>query len=229
MEVILLISAAAILFLVYASFSVHSGVYLKMLNRLKTIEKCVALTFDDGVDPVRTPKVLGVLKKYNVKACFFVIGEKAEAHPEIIERIVAEGHIIGNHSYSHKSVFPFFPTQKMIADLQKTEDIVHKITGLRMKLFRPPFGVTNPFVMQAVQRLRYTPVGWSIRSLDTQNRPVEKIMQRIMRKTHPGGVILLHDDRPGSDQLTENLVRDLLQQGFSIRRIDKLLDIEAYE
>lgn len=229
MGIILFILAAAILFLVYASFSVHSGVYVKMLNRLKTTDKCVALTFDDGVDPIQTPKVLDVLKKYDVQACFFVIGEKAEAHPEIIKRIVAERHIIGNHSYSHQSIFPFYPTQKMVLDLQKTDDIIHKITGLRMKLFRPPFGITNPYVMQAVLRLRYTSVGWSIRSLDTKNRPIEKTLQHVMQKIHPGGIILLHDDRPYSDELTENLVKNLLHQGFSIRRIDKLFDIEAYE
>ncbi|MCL1821306.1 MAG: polysaccharide deacetylase family protein [Prolixibacteraceae bacterium] len=228
MAIILSISIM-ILFLVYASFSVRSGVYLPMLNRLKTNEKVVSLTFDDGIDPVQTSKVLDILKENNIEACFFLIGKRAEAHPEIIKRMVGEGHIVGNHSYAHTAAFPFYPPKKMTADLQKNEEIIHKTTGLRMKLFRPPYGVTNPLVARTAKTLRYTPVGWSIRSFDTKNHSAEKVLQRIGQKIHPGGVILLHDDRTISSELIEKLVRNLLEQGFSIRRIDKLFGIEAYE
>ncbi|MEG1936289.1 MAG: polysaccharide deacetylase family protein, partial [Rikenellaceae bacterium] len=107
MLVVIIILFVAFLLLFYASYSISAGVYMKSLCRNKAAKDLIAITFDDGVDPILTPKVLDVLKRYDAKATFFIIGKQALHHAEILKRIVAEGHSIGNHSYSHIWDLPF--------------------------------------------------------------------------------------------------------------------------
>ena len=105
-------------FLVYASYSIQSGIYLRSFCKKHTAEKIVALTFDDGPDSLQTPKVLQVLKEYQVTACFFCIGHKVKGNEAILQKMVAEGHLIGNHSHTHSGLFPLYGLSKMKKDLQ---------------------------------------------------------------------------------------------------------------
>jgi polysaccharide deacetylase len=209
-------------FLVYASYSIQSGIYLRSFCKKHTAEKIVALTFDDGPDSLQTPKVLQVLKEYQVTACFFCIGHKVKGNEAILQKMVAEGHLIGNHSHTHSGLFPLYGLSKMKKDLQTCQCELERVTSQPVSLFRPPFGVTNPTIAKAVRQLGYTPIGWSIRTLDTQQAP-DKVLARIRKCLEPGAIILLHDRMPDSDQLVKQILDLLKEQGYTVVRPDKLL------
>lgn len=212
-----------LLFLIYASYSIRSGVYVKAFCRKKTTDRVVALTFDDGPNPLYTPRVLDILRQYHAPAAFFCIGEKAEKHPAIVRRILAEGHLLGNHTYTHAAHFPLLPTRKMMADLLQAQNLLECIGDTPVTHFRPPFGVTNPTVAKAARRLGYTTVGWSIRSLDTRQRPLPRVLRRVTRQLAPGAVILLHDRLPDSPELLRQLLEHLRQNNYKIARVDQLI------
>ena len=157
------IIAAAVLLaavlLVRGSASVRASWYLRMRCRARRAGRRVALTFDDGPDPQRTPAVLDLLARQGVRATFFVVGARAEAHPELVRRMVAEGHVVGNHSYTHSWRFPLRSLGRTMEELCRTGEVLHRITGRQPRLFRPPFGVTNPTIARAVRRLGLDPVG----------------------------------------------------------------------
>ena len=227
------IIAAAVLLaavlLVRGSASVRASWYLRMRCRARRAGRRVALTFDDGPDLQRTPAVLDLLARQGVRATFFVVGARAEAHPELVRRMVAEGHVVGNHSYTHSWRFPLRSLGRTMEVLCRTAEVLHRITGRQPRLFRPPFGVTNPTIARAVRRLGLDPVGWSIRSLDTMGQSPERVAARILRRLHPGAVILLHDRCAGSERLIGLLVEGLRSRGLEPVTLPELFDIEAYE
>lgn len=151
-------------FLVYASYSIRSEIYLRSFCRKRTGEKVIALTFDDGPDPIQTPKVLKVLKEHQATACFFCIGHKIEGNEKLLQQMVAEGHLIGNHSFTHSGLFPLYRLSRMKKDLQTCQSELERVTSQPVTLFRPPFGVTNPTIAKAVRQLGYTSIGWNIRT-----------------------------------------------------------------
>lgn len=210
---------------VWASADIGSGVYVKALCRARTTRRAVALTFDDGPHPDFTPRVLDVLKRHGVQAVFFVVGERAGAHPEIVKRIVDEGHLVGNHTYSHSGNFPLMGRAQMEDETGRCDAAIERITGRRPTLFRPPFGVTNPTLARALGG-RYTVAGWDIRSLDTiARRPRERVFERVRRRVRPGSVVLLHDDREGGDRLLEMILNDLERNDYKVERFDKLFGL----
>lgn len=210
-------------FLVYASYSIRSGIYLRSFCRKRTGEKVVALTFDDGPDPIQTPKVLKVLKEHQATACFFCIGRKIEGNEKLLQQMVAEGHLIGNHSFTHSGLFPLYRLSRMKKDLQTCQSELERVTSQPVTLFRPPFGVTNPTIAKAVRQLGYTSIGWNIRTLDTQQPSPEKVLDRIRKGLKPGSIILLHDRMPDSGQLVKQILDLLKEQGYTIVRLDELL------
>lgn len=217
-------------FLIWASADIDSGVYIDTLCKGPKDKPCVLLTFDDGPDEVMTPKVLDILKKYNIKATFFVIGKKAEKNPELLLRIVNEGHIVGCHSWDHTWSFPMKSSVDICNEMSQCEEYVYKITGKRMALFRPPFGVTNPLIAEAVDIKKYTCVGWSIRSFDTnENENREDICKRIVKQLHNGAIILLHDRCQNADKLLESLISYLLDKKYHIINFDDMFDIVPYK
>ena len=221
--VVALIAAA-----IYASAAIGSGVYVKAACRAVTDEKVVALTFDDAPDPIQTPRVLEVLRQHPVQAAFFCIGNRAEAHPDVVRQIVAEGHLIGNHSYSHSNRFPLFSRRKMQLDMERCDAALAQCTpaGNAMKLFRPPFGVTNPTVAAAVKSLGYTVIGWSVRSFDTVRDP-DAAFKRICNRIRPGSIVLLHDRLPQSHTLLDRLLKYLRDNGYRVERADRLLNLTS--
>lgn len=190
--------------------------------------KEIALTFDDGPHEM-TGKVLDLLEQFNAKATFFCIGKQIEKKPEIFKRIIADGHLAGNHSYSHVGNFGFFSSQKVADEIGKTTKLVHQLTGLKMKFFRPPFGVTNPMIAKAVSVTKYDVIGWNIRSLDTVYESEDTIFERVKSKVKPGGIILLHDTSQKSVNVLERLLLFLKSENYSIVSVDELLNLSAYE
>ncbi len=212
----------AILLLIFAllfaaSYSLRLGVYVRAVCRLATDERAVALTFDDGCDAVQTPKILEILRRNNIHATFFLIGDKAAQNPDLVRQIVADGHRIGLHTMHHRGTFPLMSTQRVMDELRTERELLEQLSGQRIDLFRPPFGVTNPHIGLAVRRLGLKTIGWSIRSYDTNSRtPREKVVRRIERQLHAGAIILLHDDRPESDQLLEMTIEMLKNNDYKI-------------
>ena len=225
--VILLLGVLATL--VWASADIGSGVYLKALCRAERADKVVALTFDDGPDADSTSRVLDLLKRYDVRATFFVVGEQARQNPELIHRMVAEGHTVANHSYYHLPQSTLWSSQRYTEELFRCNDVVARLTGLRMRLYRPPFGVTNPPIARAVKNLGLIPVGWSVRSLDTITKNRDRVVDRVMRGLRGGDVILLHDRLENSEELLEKLLTALRTQHYTTATVDELFKIEAYE
>lgn len=211
------------------SFQIKLNYHLQSLNHnYKTSENHISITFDDGPNPEFTPKVLALLKNYNAKATFFLIGKNAEKHPEIVRQIIEEGHTIGNHSYSHSKKFGFFSSEKVIAELNKTNSVLKEITGKDLKLFRPPFGVTNPNIKRALKVTGHFSIGWSKRSFDTTNISEEKILKRITSNLKKGDIILLHDSSAKSVAVLEQLLLTLPPHKLQSVPVDRLLEIEAY-
>ena len=216
--------------MVWASADVGSNIYLKTICKADVKDKVVALTFDDGPDEVMTEKVLDVLKKHNIQATFFLVGNKVEQYPDIVKRIFAEGHIVANHTYSHSGKFPLLSAQKVTQELTKCAEKIHKTIGKTPKLFRPPFGVTNPIIGKAVRLLNLTAIGWSIRSLDTvEGKTREGIAQKVQKKLHPGAIILLHDRCAEADVLLESIIEEALKSGYDFISLDKMINIKVYE
>ncbi len=216
-------------FLFYASYDVGSNVFVKAWCAAKTDKKVFALTFDDGPHPEKTPAILDVLKKHNVKAVFFCIGTNIADNEELLRRIHNEGHIIANHTFTHSTWYDLLSAGKMRADLLKTEELVFSIIGQRVKLFRPPYGVTNPMLAKAVKSLKYTVMGWSIRSLDTVKKDRYKVVEKVKRLIKPGAVVLLHDRCIDSELVVNDIIEYAINQGYTLERADILLNIKPYD
>lgn len=156
-------------------------------------ENVVAITFDDGPNPIYTPQILDILKEKDVKATFFVVGLHVKKYPEIARRIVAEGHDIGNHTYTHKDLVP--STRRMVlAQVHKTDHVIKHVTGVATNLFRPPRGIYSSAVRKLlVDEERYHFILWSVSSTDWRKISPGNILKRVARYTRPGAILLFHD------------------------------------
>lgn len=164
---ILAIVLSITVFMVWASASIRSGVYVRAFCREKTDRKVVYLTFDDGPHPPETERVLDVLRERGAKATFFLIGSKVSGNEAVLRRMLEEGHALGLHTYSHAGTFPLLSFDKMLADVNEGKRAVESVAGKKISLFRPPFGVTNPTIAKVVRILGLQTVGWDVRSFDT--------------------------------------------------------------
>lgn len=207
------------------SFHIRWNYFLKATHHnYNTKQNTIAITFDDGPNPEFTPKTLELLQKYNAKATFFCIGKNVEKHPEIIQKIIAEGHQIGNHSYAHSNNYGFLSTKKIIADITKAQECIKKITETENQLFRPPFGVSNPNIAKAIKKIHLQPIGWSIRSYDTIAKEPKKVFKKIISKLKKGDIILLHDTSTLSISVLEQLLRWLQENSIESVSINQLLN-----
>ena len=159
----------------------------------------IALTFDDGPDPDVTPKVLDILDAHHAKASFFVIGDKAAAHPDLIREIVRRGHSIENHSRKHSNVFGFFAWTALRDDIGTAQEIIAGITGNAPSFFRSPMGIRNPLLDPVIARLGLHYITWTRRGFDTVARDPAIVLERLTRNLRTGDILLLHD-RPSRNR-----------------------------
>jgi peptidoglycan/xylan/chitin deacetylase (PgdA/CDA1 family) len=192
------------------------------------IDKEIAITFDDGPHE-KTEEILDLLLKYNSKATFFCIGKQIEKYPEILKRIVAEGHNIGNHSYSHSNWNGFFSAKKIASEIEHTKELIAQLVHKKTRIYRPPFGVTNPNISRAISRTNQVVIGWNVRSLDTVIESEVLVFERIKKRIKPGSIILLHDTSAKTVWVLEQLLLFLQSEGYKTKTIEELLDIQAYE
>jgi len=215
-----------IIIVVFGVVNIRFQMFLKSYNYNSKSNNKVAITYDDGPDKVNTVKILDILKKYNAKASFFLIGENIEKHTFIAENIHKQGHIIANHTYYHKNTFPINSKKKIKEEISKTQRILKEITGTENKYFRPPFGVTNPTISRALKNTCLIVIGWNIRTFDTKkNLEKEQILKNIVKKLKAGDIILLHDKTKHICWLTEKILIYLNEKKLQAVTIEELVKI----
>ena len=212
--------------LFYGSYNVGSNFFMEVLCSADTTEKLIAISFDDGPAEQYTPQVLQVLKEQKVAAAFFCIGKRIVENEVLFRTVHEQGHIIGNHSYSHGPLFDMLPYKRMLKDVQMTDVAVRQLIGLQPKLFRPPYGVTTPAMKKVMEKGGYTAIGWNIRSLDTIAVNDEKLLDRLIRLLRPGAVILLHDTQKTTLSVLPRFIQAARNEGYEFVRLDKLLKVK---
>ena len=190
--------------------------------------KRIAISFDDGPAPGTTEKILDTLAAEQVQAAFFCIGRNITGHEALLRRIDAEGHVVGNHSDSHHFWFDLFPAKKMLEDLQRMDDRCHLAIGKRPRLFRPPYGVTNPNLARAVKAGGYRSMGWNVRSLDTVAKDGDALLGKLEARIKPGALFLFHDTVALTAEVLPRFIRSAKAKGYVFVRPDRLTSTEAY-
>ena len=153
----------------------------------------IALTIDDGPDPIVTPQVLDLLDRYDAQATFFCVGEKARRFPDLCREIVRRGHAVENHSQHHRHYFSLLGTRGLMRELQAAQDTFTTITGQRPLFFRAPAGLRNPFLDPVLSRLGLTLASWSVRGFDTRIGDASRVKSSLLRGLRAGAILLLHD------------------------------------
>ena len=187
---------------IMGSTSIGLNYYFHSYSNASTTKKDIAITFDDGPHPHITPKLIELLDSHNVKATFFCIGKNVRAHPNIVVDIIDKGHLVGNHSYRHSKFFDLLSSKNMQKEMVETNQILESITGKSPKLFRPPFGITNPMLRKAISRTNMVSVGWSLRLFDTVKDP-KNVIAKLVTNTKPGDVVLFHDTNKNILEIVE--------------------------
>ena len=163
------------------------------LHRLEHPGNLVALTFDDGPDPLVTPRVLDLLAAAGLQASFFCIGQRARQNPALLRRMVAEGHVVENHSHTHPHHFACLAGRGLRREIEDAQAVIADITGTSPGWFRAPMGLRNPLLDPALHRAGLRLASWSRRGYDTRCRKPGDILGRVAHRISPGDVLLLHD------------------------------------
>ncbi|GIO37331.1 hypothetical protein J41TS12_21920 [Paenibacillus antibioticophila] len=192
--------------------------------------KQIALTFDDVPDPRFTPQILEALSQQGVRATFFVVGHRVKKHPDLLRRIHHEGHVIGNHSYSH----PQFSNKSVIQfqkEIQRTEEAIFELIGYRPRLIRPPYGEITENQVRWAKQHGYKLVNWNVDSLDWKGIHKEKVKQNVLNAAGPGSIILMHggggtgSNLAGSIEALPDIIHELQAKGYQFVTLPQLLDV----
>jgi peptidoglycan/xylan/chitin deacetylase (PgdA/CDA1 family) len=194
----------------------------------RTEKPFVALTFDDGPGPY-TLEILKILKEKNVKATFFAVGKEVKASPDVLQKVVQEGHSIGSHSYTHPQIGRM-DLAGIRNELDWSEKNISRITGKHVLLFRSPFGLyTRDIFLKEADKDGYICILWSVDSNDWARPPVKRIIADVLEKTSTGDIILMHDgggDRSRTVKALPVIIDSLKQRGLSFVTLEELLDLK---
>lgn len=204
------------------------GFFLPIISRGTSGKNAIALTFDDGPDPLSTPLLLRLLSKYRVRATFFVNGKKVARHPELIEAILLQGHLIGNHSYSHDNLIFLKSFQVIVNEIKSTENVLRNF-GIRPAAFRPPAGIISPRFRKALLQSDVYIINFSCRAFDGGNRWIKNISRNILKRIRPDDIVLLHDIGQKNERLTlqwlneiELILIGLKDKGLSVLPLSEI-------
>lgn len=187
-------------------------------------KKMVALTFDATYGDNQTNTLLQILRENNIKATFFLTGIWLINYPQLVRAIAAEGHEIGNHSYTHPHM-PQLPLPQVINQIMRTDALIKNISGLSPYLFRPPYGEYNQAVLNTLASLGYISIMWTIDSLDWKNPGVDKIISRIVENIEPGAIVLMHQSAPQTAEALPEIIANLKEKGYSFGTVTQVMDI----
>jgi peptidoglycan-N-acetylglucosamine deacetylase len=215
----------------------QKGVYQEIPKRYQGVtlnavkpnqnDKIVALTFDDGPWPKYTEQILNILKENNVKGTFFVIGRNMKNFPEIGKRIVTDGHTIANHTWHHW--YHRLNPKTAAYEIDATEEIIYKTTGVRTNLFRPPGGVLGNGPAAYARSKKYSVIMWSADSHDYKRPPAPRLLSNVMRDAKPGGIVLMHDGGGVRDSTVKALpamIDKFRNSGYRFVTMPEMLEIE---
>lgn len=217
-----------LLILFYGCYYIGSNFFIQVVCSAETDKKIIAITFDDGPDSVSTPQILNILQKHHVPAAFFCVGNRIAGKGTVLKQIHEQGHIIGNHSFSHHFWFDLFSSAKMLDDMTLMDQAMKQATGLTPLLFRPPYGVINPHLKKAIIKGGYVPIGWSVRSMDTVINDPQKLLNKVVSRLNPGAVFLFHDTGTATISVLPLFIEQAKAQGYQIARLDKMLNLQVY-
>lgn len=211
----------------HGTFYRNSPIFGRPIRRLRTHDRAVALTFDDGPNPDATPVVLDALAARDVKATFFILGRHAEQWPHLVKRVADEGHSIGNHGYYHRKLH-FKSPGYVRRDLELGTSAIERAAHVRPSLFRAPHGFRSPWVSFIARSLGQRTVGWSLGVWDSDRPGVETIADRTVKGAKSGSILLLHDgdgydpsgDRMQTAHAIPLIVDRLLAQGYRFDLLD---------
>ncbi|MEJ6481395.1 polysaccharide deacetylase family protein [Nostoc punctiforme UO1] len=195
--------------------------------KLTPQQKVIALTFDDGPWPESTAQVLDILKQNQIKGTFFVIGQNVKNYPGLLKREIAEGHVIGNHTWHHW--YQFLNPQAAAYEIDHTADQIYQVTGIKTNLFRPPGGIMHNGVADYAKNSKYTIILWSSDSVDYSRPAVPKLINNVFRRAKPGGIVLMHDgggNRSKTVQALPEIIANFRKQGYSFVTIPELLEMQ---
>lgn len=181
--------------------------------------KRVALTFDDGPHPDVTPRILETLKAYNAKATFFMLGNRVQYYPDIVQTVLSNGHEIGNHTWGHP-ILTKLSTEQILSEFNKTEQAIFEATGQYPTVFRPPYGATNDFVES---QLPIESTLWTIDSLDWKHRNAQQLLNITKQTMHNDAIILMHDIHHSTADAVNPLLAYLQQQGYEFVTVSEIL------
>ncbi|MBP1995652.1 polysaccharide deacetylase family protein [Paenibacillus eucommiae] len=195
--------------------------------------KEVALTFDDGPDEVWTPQVLDGLREFGVKATFFCVGQRIQANPDVFLRMIREGHNVGNHSWNHPNLAKI-PLAAAMEQINKTDEEMYRVAGIRSLLFRPPYGALTEELIRELIRLKKKTILWNVDSLDWNQITANQVAANILSHAGPGSIVLQHS-AGGVGQSLQNtvnalpyVIQTLWKRGYALRTISDLLNLPAY-
>lgn len=191
-----------------------------------TREKVIFLTFDAGYENGYTQKILDILKEKKVPAAFFLVGNYMEKEPQLVKRMAEEGHIVGNHTYSHPDMSEISDEAAFEKELKKLEELYFDITGKQMqKFYRPPQGKFSEQNLKMAQKLGYKTVFWSLAYMDWLNdkQPTRQdALEKLTSRIHPGAVILLHSTSKTNAEILSELIDTYKNAGYSFKSIEEL-------
>ncbi|CVK21913.1 polysaccharide deacetylase family protein [Sporomusa sphaeroides] len=219
----LMLCAAVIMAAMFVLIDRESSNDTKIISKVPTTQKVVALTIDDGPHNKVTPEILAILKDKNVKATFFVLGKNVEDNPRIFAQEIADGHEVGVHTYSHSSL-PKLSDKKIEEEFEKAEKVILPITAMPT-LFRPPGGAFNERVIRIAKQRGYQVVLWSIDTRDWECPPEKRIIDEVYKAVKPGSIILMHDGQYPipTPRVLGTIIDGLRERGYIFVTVSELL------
>jgi peptidoglycan/xylan/chitin deacetylase (PgdA/CDA1 family) len=186
----------------------------------------IAMTFDDGPHPAFTPRLLDMLKTRGIKATFFLIGQNAAAYPDIVRRIAAEGHEIGNHTWSHPQLTKLKPAS-LREEVERTSSTIAEIIGKPLVVMRPPYGATSDYINHWINReFGMKVILWSVDPLDWKYRNSASVERRILAGARPGAIILSHDIHATTVAAMPEVFDRLLAKGYKFVTVSELIAMD---
>jgi peptidoglycan/xylan/chitin deacetylase (PgdA/CDA1 family) len=186
-----------------------------------TMDESVHLTFDDGPHPIATPLILQELKGHNIRATFFLLGQNVQKFPDLVHQIHADGHQIGNHSFTHTNLL--FENKAFLRDeILRTREILETTIGVHSRCFRPPYGYFDWMTLKVLRELGLTCVLWNVDSKDYKLNSVAEILHRVIPKTTNGSILLFHDNNnisPRVQTYLPILLDTLISKGFNFKTL----------
>jgi peptidoglycan/xylan/chitin deacetylase (PgdA/CDA1 family) len=195
-------------------------------SSIHTDQMVLAMTFDDGPHPQNTPKLLDLLKERNIKATFFLVGANVKAYPDIVRRIIAEGHEVANHTWTHPSLTSL-SDEKIRSEMQRTQDAIVAASGYHPRLMRAPFGATNKRIEQWIfNEFGFPSILWSVDPNDWKRPGVAVVTRRLVEGAHKGAILLAHDIHAPTITAMPSTLDQLLAKGYQFVTVSQLLNIE---